>query len=56
MVERTTWSNLRHCPRCGGNLYLDSDEYGRFEHCLQCGYTAEQVNMAQEPDASAVGS
>jgi predicted nucleic-acid-binding Zn-ribbon protein len=35
-----------HCPRCGGNMYLDRDYYieGDFsswytyEHCLQCGY------------------
>ena len=36
----------RHCPKCGGsNVYLDGDEYGWFEHCLQCGYTRELENM-----------
>jgi ribosomal protein S27AE len=29
------------CPKCGGNIYLDSDEHGWFEHCLQCGYTSD---------------
>ena len=37
----------RKCPKCGGNLYLDSDYYieGSFiswyeeETCLQCGFT-----------------
>lgn len=27
------------CPRCGGNIYLDSDYSGWYEQCLQCGYT-----------------
>lgn len=27
------------CPKCGGSIYLDSDHYGWFEGCLQCGYT-----------------
>jgi predicted nucleic-acid-binding Zn-ribbon protein len=39
----------RKCPKCGGNLYLDSDYCieGSFiswyeeESCLQCGYSAE---------------
>ncbi len=26
------------CPRCGGNLYLDSDYIGWYEQCLQCAY------------------
>ena len=38
--------NNRRCPRCGGNLYLDSNYYveggvvGWYEQevCLQCGY------------------
>ncbi len=27
------------CPKCGGSVYLDSDLYGWFEECLQCGHT-----------------
>ena len=27
------------CPKCGGSLFLDIDETGYFDHCLQCGYT-----------------
>jgi hypothetical protein len=30
------------CPKCGGSVYLDSDLYGWYEQCLQCGHT---VNM-----------
>ena len=29
----------KQCPRCRGNIYLSADYYGRFEQCLQCGYT-----------------
>jgi hypothetical protein len=28
------------CPKCGGNLYLDSDQYGWYEQCLQCSFTS----------------
>jgi len=30
---------FKSCPKCGGDIFLDSDQYGWFEHCLQCGYT-----------------
>ncbi len=29
----------KQCPKCGGNIYLSADYYGRYEQCLQCGYT-----------------
>ena len=29
----------KHCPRCGGNIYLDKDYYGWYEQCLQCSHT-----------------
>jgi Zn-finger nucleic acid-binding protein len=28
---------LKACPRCRGDLFLESDEYGRFVNCIQCG-------------------
>lgn len=28
---------LEACPRCRGDLFLDSDAYGRFVSCIQCG-------------------
>jgi ribosomal protein S27AE len=31
------------CPRCGGNLVLDRDEYSYYQYCLQCGYQREPV-------------
>ena len=38
---------LRHCPRCGGKLITDRDEYGWFQDCLQCGYHGDL--SASEP-------
>ena len=29
----------KQCPKCRGNIYVSSDYYGRYEQCLQCGYT-----------------
>ncbi len=29
---------IRTCPRCGGNVLVDRDRHGWYEHCLQCGY------------------
>jgi hypothetical protein len=31
----------KQCPKCRGNIYLSSDYYGRYEQCLQCGYTCD---------------
>ena len=31
----------KDCPRCGGNLLLDQEEYDRYLCCLQCGYRIE---------------
>jgi len=27
----------RGCRRCGGNLFLERDEYGTYISCIQCG-------------------
>jgi ribosomal protein S27AE len=29
---------LKSCPRCGGDIFIDQDLDGWFEHCLQCSY------------------
>jgi hypothetical protein len=31
----------RKCPKCGGSLYLDRDQFGFFEQCLQCGLVSD---------------
>jgi DNA-directed RNA polymerase subunit M/transcription elongation factor TFIIS len=47
----------RRCPKCGGNLYLDYDEYGPIETCLQCGYerNVDTVKPNKEPTNSVEG-
>ena len=29
---------FKSCPRCNGDLYRDSDTYGPYISCLQCGH------------------
>lgn len=43
--ERTIY--LKGCPRCKGDIRASQDEYGKYIHCLQCGYAAdvERPNM-----------
>ncbi len=31
----------KDCPRCGGNLLFDQEEYDWYLYCLQCGYRIE---------------
>lgn len=36
---------LRSCPRCHGDLTLESDIYGRYLSCLQCGGEIEETEI-----------
>lgn len=38
-MQRGGFVKRAKCPKCGGSIYLDSDVYGWFEQCIQCGYT-----------------
>ena len=29
---------FKSCPKCHGDLYQDSDTYGTYISCLQCGH------------------
>ena len=33
---------LKSCPRCRGDLVLDSDYYGRYVSCIQCGASLDK--------------
>ena len=33
---------LRACPRCHGDLFVDSDYHGLFASCIQCGAYLDQ--------------
>ena len=37
---------LKQCPRCSGDLTTDSDQYGDFVSCLQCGLCRDIPVMA----------
>jgi hypothetical protein len=32
---------LKKCPRCGGDMFIDRDIYGWYEKCLQCSCCCE---------------
>ena len=40
---------LRSCPKCQGALNLASDMYGRYVHCLQCGFTRDLPQSLPQP-------
>lgn len=44
---------LKGCPRCRGDVYYDSDYYGVYKQCIQCGYL-EDVDTSREQAAVAV--
>jgi len=48
------WIKKEQCSKCGSpNVYLDSDEYEWFKHCLQCGFTTplEGQPIVKEKDS-----
>ena len=44
---------LKQCPRCQGDLRQESDIYGYYIACVQCGYI---VNQAEEVRLLATGA
>jgi lysine biosynthesis protein LysW len=42
---------FKQCPRCGGDLVVENDQYGIFVSCMQCGMckdvVSEQIDPAQ---------
>ena len=40
------------CPRCGGTLYSERDDYGWRQWCLQCGYSRDVVNRTMPINAA----
>jgi DNA-directed RNA polymerase subunit M/transcription elongation factor TFIIS len=38
---------FKSCPKCGGDVYIDKDQYGWFEHCLQCGYIGQLKSVVE---------
>jgi hypothetical protein len=40
----------KQCPKCKGNIYLSTDYYGRYEQCLQCGYTCDLDGIDEQKE------
>lgn len=49
-MQRGGFVRKARCPKCGGSIYLDTDVYGWFEQCLQCGYTCDLAEIIEVPD------
>ena len=39
---------LKSCPRCFGDLYEDTDKYGKFISCMQCGHYLSETEEARQ--------
>ncbi len=39
---------LRSCPKCKGDMHADSDIYGTYRQCLQCGYLEDITEKAEK--------
>jgi hypothetical protein len=37
----------RKCSKCGGSVYLDSDYFGWYEECLQCGFVSDLQKIVE---------
>ena len=38
---------FRGCPRCHGDIFLDKDDYGWYQKCLQCGFESELGSLEE---------
>ena len=54
--EAWTRFNLKSCPRCQGDLYLERDHELVFAKCLQCARIYYDVEAGQEPWLVLAGS
>ncbi|MEN8614309.1 hypothetical protein ABFB09_03355 [Dehalogenimonas sp. THU2] len=45
---------IKSCPRCHfGDVYGDSDQYGKYEQCFQCGWTNYPDRKLTQEEAQA---
>lgn len=38
---------FKACQRCQGDMLLESDRYGRYLQCIQCGYETDPLRLQQ---------
>ena len=46
---------LKCCPRCGGDVFMDTEESDWFAHCLQCGFNGNKKPLEAAELALPVG-
>ena len=48
---------LKNCPRCSGDMFIQHDQHGWYEQCLQCSYKADLRELAEfeEQPATIIG-
>jgi len=46
---------LHGCPRCHGDVFVERDEYGWYEQCLQCAYRRELSGVYEPSKVAAEG-
>ena len=44
----------KRCPKCGGNILLEEDSFGCYEHCLQYGYDCDLESIIELPERLAL--
>ena len=42
---------FKRCPRCSGDLFEETDQFGIFVTCLQCGFSKELHEQMVDPAA-----
>jgi hypothetical protein len=47
---------LKSCPRCRGDVFLDRDQYGWYEQCLQCSYRRDLEVIVEVREKISQGS
>jgi len=38
---------FKSCPRCGGDLFAERDQYGWYQQCLQCSFKVPGLQAGQ---------
>jgi hypothetical protein len=54
VIYMTRWK-LKSCPRCGGDMFINSDLYGWYEKCLQCSYQHDLKDLVEFKKQAARG-
>jgi hypothetical protein len=35
---------IKQCKKCGGDLHVEEDKFGKYVQCLQCGFLLDLSN------------